>query len=268
VALTEGDLEVAKTNADMVEKFKTFAVGKTNPEDWVNFHGNPYPMDAAKMSIAGTFGVSFPAEAQSVKKVDEYTDELGPVRIYGATAEAIWRGVRVADTGQSSTADRFFNRTDENGKYVRIPLSQVDIPSVMKKAVTNACGRAAKRLLILSFTWDEVTAIFKAVGKDPSKCKGVSFSKGKRGGHGKGPESADAVQVRAELSAALLEMANDDPDEAVALLEKFTDWMSRGPVSQVEKLSAKQAAAVLKNIREARKPGEGAEPKGQEEMFK
>lgn len=247
--LTEETVELARSRVSIMSKLKVVAIGATNEGDWVDQGGKPYLTEAGCQKFAGIYGLSF----RDIKiDKEEYTDEIGHVINYHCRLKAHFQegtgAHRVLECdGSSTTKDPFFNRSGE-----RLPLSEVKIVNVRKKAITNAMGRATKKILGLSFTWDEVNTGLESAGKDAGKVASVSYGKGTKGGTGKKAESKSVAEKRLRLGELLMEMSGGDPDVAADLLEKFTGFEGKdGPVKgkrSLSDLSEKAVPVVLRKV--------------------
>jgi len=104
-----------------------------------------------------------------------------------------------------------------------LPLSEIDITNVMKKAHTNLLNRAIKGLLGLSFSWEELEDISKGeITK--ANCSKVSYRKGAQGGQNRTAQGGD---LHNEAHAILQEMSCGDKDAYTEFLQKATAFTGR-----------------------------------------
>jgi len=158
-------------------KLRSIAVKCTNKNDWVDQNGRPYLQWSGAARIARAFGVSY----QGLKYTEALKeDEHGPFLIIECTGTIIWRGSTLEEIGTGSSRDPFFGvRTryiDGKKEKYFLPLSEVDITNIKKKAQTNFLNRALKSMVGLSFTWDEVNDALKNRGGNVTK---IEYDKSK-----------------------------------------------------------------------------------------
>lgn len=250
-------LERAEEKRKILEGLKLLAIRSTAPRDWCKMGDQPYLTESGCMKFAEIYGVNF-----SSLRVDpvHYTDERGPVIEFYAHVTASYQQRFDSETGSASTAERFFNGKAADGKPARLPLSEINRPNVRKKAVTNAKARAVKKLLGLTFTWDEVIRELKAAGKNPDAIPGVTYGDRSTGsGNGGGGSTATGRgtlnEDKKELANVLFEMAGQDKALAANMLEKYTSFKGRdgnlvAGKRSVKDLSDKQAHVTLRIVKE------------------
>jgi len=192
-----------------------------NPEDVTRLGREPYMGDSACMKAAQIFGVSL--ENAKIEQT-RYEDERGPVIAFHAEVTARFRDRIISDVGEATTADQFFNGSEEaedgTKRTRRLPLSEVPVVNVRKKAMTNAQGRAIRKILSLKFSWEELEAAWGRRGKSTKGVTRVAYG-GKsqaREATGKGADS----DVKVKLSHALLAMGDGDMEAAKDLLKYYT----------------------------------------------
>lgn len=100
----------------------------------------------------------------------QYLSDGEFVVLYHITAESP-NGTKFSTYGVSSSKDKFFRYRYEKGQRIEIEVSERDIPSIMKKAETNAYWRLVQLILGLKLTVDDL----KALGVDISKFDRVQF---------------------------------------------------------------------------------------------
>jgi hypothetical protein len=150
--LTEREVALATEAALYLERIRRIALEATRDDDWIDIGGRPHLNSSGAMKVAALFGVSLTG-----MRVDETREKLDGKDVirYAARVTARFLGREVETEGVASSDDAFFAR--KNGKPV--PLHEVNLNSVRKKAVTNAQVRAVKGILGLGgITWAEVRA--------------------------------------------------------------------------------------------------------------
>lgn len=184
--LSDEQIALAERNVKNVLKVKRLALSVTSQYDWCDLGGKPYLTESGAMKVAQLFGVSF--ERGHITFDDEDIDGRH-VRRYRATITARYGGSRsLEEEGWASSDDAFFGR--KNGQD--IPWSEVNLNNVAKKALTNAKGRALKKILGLGgMTWDDV----RSAGVDRGRTAAVDYSRG-RGASATAPASSAKVQLQ------------------------------------------------------------------------
>ena len=247
-------LERAEERRKILEGLKLLAIRSTSPRDWCKMGDQPYLTESGCMKFAEIYGVCF-----SDLRVDSvpYNDERGPVIEFYAFVTASYQNRFDSESGSASTAETFFNGKGQDGKPRRLPLSEVNRPNVRKKAITNAKARATKKLLGLTFTWEEVRRELAAVGKNPDDIPGVSYgdrstgSGGSRTSTGRGTITPE----KKEIANSIYEMVGGDEDKAGDLLAAFTTFKGKDGEMvpgkrSVKDMTDKHAKAILRKVRE------------------
>lgn len=145
------------------DQIKTMAARVLRPQNIINQAGKPYIDDNGCCAIANLFGIRFSSPTITLERD---RDEAGERLDYYAEGEAEWHGRTVSDIGCGSSRDEFFGqRRKPDGTKYWLPLSEVDRPSIRKKAITNLHARLTKRLLGLNYTWEELREYAK-IGKE------------------------------------------------------------------------------------------------------
>lgn len=154
---------------------------------------------------------------------DRITDDKGAYidyEAYGTLKTGDGREMELM--GNCSTRDDFFGRrTDKEGNDYFLPLSEVDVPSVKQKAITNLLNHCAIRALGLkSITLNDL----KEAGMDINQIGKVTFGKGKSGG---ATVDTDTKNKQAELGNILLSIAGGDRMVVEDMLEDITKFPGR-----------------------------------------
>lgn len=214
-----GDLEKSIAQAEKymsaLARIRKLSIGMTSVSDWTNQGGNPYLLKSGCDKIAGGFGIQV-YDTRGEKEV--ITDDKGEYIMYTFSGCARWQNNVSQQIGICSTRDDFFAL--RNGEY--LPLSEVDITDVKKKAFTNFLNRIIKALLGLSFTWDEI-AEYSGGRITKETVAGVAYHGGSKGGAAP-VATEDDKKLRKELTEMLMEMANGDAEAAKSHLIQLTSF--------------------------------------------
>jgi len=252
---TNTDLETSVQNAEkfvkLQDSIRKMAIQVTNVHDWVDQGGKPYLEEHGAQKIAMAFGVSI----QNVRsEMEERKDDKGPMITYYYHGEASWQGRIVPQLGTCSTRDPFFGQ--KGGKL--LPLSEVKLVDVRKKAYTNMLNRSIKSCLGLSYTWDELS---DASGGRISQQtvlgagKGVSYNKGSQGGSTKPPETQVDKDKKTEVWNMLMDLygSKEGANEALERATAFTNKEGKEikGKSDISKISVKQIGFLYDQIKEA-----------------
>jgi len=136
------DLESAVQNAEkfvaLQDNIRKMAVRVTNVNDWVDEGGNPYLQEKGAEKIAMAFGVSI---SNTNLEKEEAKDDKGQYITYIYSGTGSWQGRSVPQIGTCSSRDPFFGK--KGGQL--LPLSEVKLVDVRKKAYTNMLNRVIKR---------------------------------------------------------------------------------------------------------------------------
>jgi len=231
-------VEAIEKQAQMVEKYmevqariRRACINLTNVNDWVDQDGKPYLQWTGAAKVAGAFGVSYDTPKFADPKVE--TDDAGSYLNFEVQTLIRYGGRSVPEIGTATTRDSFFGvRTkkddkgnvmkDEKGAPIKIflPLSEIDINDIKKKALTNLLNRGLKSLLGLSFTWEEID---KASGGviSQGKCASVKHLQGAAGGK---TTSAETIPVRQKIWKQIMEMSDGEESVARAKLAALTTF--------------------------------------------
>ncbi len=186
-SITDADLAAFEAALPNVVRLRRLALSATARSDWTSVGGQPYLGTAGCMKIAALFGVSLTGTRVQAARDDAGVSDV--IR-YVARTTARFLGRRVEVEGVASSSESFFSR--RRGK--RLPLSEIDLSAVRKKAVTNAQIRAVKCILGLGgITWDEV----RAAGVTKDGVAAVDFGRrGERESRAAAHQPAGAVTKR------------------------------------------------------------------------
>jgi hypothetical protein len=224
----EGQLKNAEKFFELQSRIRQLSLNVTNQGDWVDEGNKPYLQWTGTSKIAMAFGVSY---KDLIFEKELVKDDKGEYLIYHCMGVVSWQNREVPELGTGSTRDSFFGvRTREkeggqNGEREKyfLPMSEVDITSVKKKALTNMLNRGLKDLLGLSFSWDEIE---KNTNGKITKAGSASVSyKDKGGGGGKKVEmSEEGKKLLKQVGDDILSMFKGDAGLARGYLERATSW--------------------------------------------
>lgn len=171
-------LAIAEKRSAMLEKLSSYAVTRTNQNDWVDQQGKPYLTGSGAEKIARVFGIKIHS-VKGVKRLSQ--DEQGTFYIYeyNCVAELPSKFDSIEAVGTCSSRDKFFAKKGDEWK----PLSQIDECNIQKAAYTNCIGNAITRLLGLrNMTWEEIEKL--SLGKiNRGKSPKVEYNKGTTSGN-------------------------------------------------------------------------------------
>lgn len=233
----EKSIESAERYVNLMNRIRLMAVKLLNASDISNQGGKPYIEKSGCDKIAAAFGVRiFGVEFER----ESFKDEKGDYYVYTCTGNGTWNNHEDNDVGVASSRDDFFGTFKQNGEKTFKPLSEVDPCDIKKKALTNFANRIIKKLIGLSFTWEE---LFDLSGNTitAESCKKVEFGRGSKGGNSDSPETA---KLRNECRAWLLKLNDGESGPAQQMLVNETAFQGKdGPVAgkdHINKLSEKQ----------------------------
>lgn len=258
---TESGLEAYVRNAEnylkMQSRIRQLAINVTNNDDWIDQDGHPYLEYTGASKIASAFKPSFTNIKTEKEKI---TDDRGEYIIYTCRGVIHWDNRSMECIGTGSTRDPFFGRKNKQD----IPLCEIDLTDVEKKAWTNFMNRATKALLGLSYTWEEIE--LASGGK--IKRDGVSNIKHEKGG--KGADSEGTKEKRDQLREKILAHCNNNMIEAKTWLVAHTEFTTKDGKNvagkqSVQDISEKQVQYLLDNFdrlaKESKK--DNKEPQGE-----
>jgi hypothetical protein len=130
-----------------------------------------------------------------------------------------WNNHEESEIGTCSTRDDFFGK--KGGQYK--PLSEVDLTDIKKKAMTNMANRLIKKLIGLSFSWEEIAELSGNKIK-PETVSKVDFQGGARGGN---TDSPDTKKLRGECRTMLLKLNEGENSGCVSMLIKMTEFTGK-----------------------------------------
>jgi len=219
-------IEQVEQNIQFFKKVRTLSLSLTNHKDWLFQDDSLYLMDSGAEKIAIAWGIHIKSETP---KLEWHEDKKGRYYQFVAHGQALSRKLNryVEDIGTCSQRDKFFGTV--NGKL--LPIEDVDMNMIRKKAVTNLYNRLIKRLAgLVNITEDEL----KAAGIEISKIAKVKFRTGKRKEERK--LSEEALKKRNKLWDICLELTAGNEAEASAKLVKFSSFTVGKKTFKAEKL--------------------------------
>jgi len=234
----EESLKGAERYLELMDKIRKASIRLTNNLDWSNQGGKPYLEKSGCDKIASAFGVKV-FDITFVK--EKISDDKGDYIIYSCHGKGRWNNHETEETGTCSTRDDFFGKgTTADGQKGWKPLSEVDLTDIMKKAQTNLSNRLIKKLIGLSFSWEEIKELSGDKISAETVLK-VDFAKGARGGNSDSPETK---KLRDECRATLLKLNDGEEGPARAMLIQMTAFQGKDGLvagkDHISKLSEKQ----------------------------
>jgi len=218
--LPENNVEQIINRADkfvgFLNRLKLIALKATNGHDWSVLGGNPYLTDTGARKIGQVFGVQF----KNIRtEREELNDGNGRTDLYFTTyGVAEWNSKSIEEMGTGSTKDKFFAKRTRDGEEFLLPVSEIDIPSVKKKSVTNFYNRAIKRILGLSFEMSDLDAA------EIKPASSVNYAGGSRGGN---QDTADDKKMRSDLVGMLISICDNNQDAAKKKLTEITAFKAK-----------------------------------------
>lgn len=229
----EQSLKEAEKYIELMGKIRLSAIRLTNNGDWSNQGSKPYLEKSGCDKIASAFGVKIfnvTFEKEAMK------DDAGDYLVYTCSASGVWNNHEESEIGTCSTRDDFFGKHGGSFK----PMSEVDITDVKKKAFTNLANRLIKKLIGLSFSWDEIKELSGGKITQETVVK-VDRTAGARGGN---TDSPVTKKKRDECRVMLLKLNDGEEAGARKMLVELTAFQGQnGPVAGKDhtgKLSEKQ----------------------------
>lgn len=212
----EETVKSAERYLESLGKIRLLAIKMTNNLDWSSQGDKPYLEKSGCDKIAAAFGVKI---FGVTSKMTKYSDDKGDYYICETIGGGKWNNHEQEEKGTCSTRDDFFGKKGGNYK----PLSEVDLTDIMKKSFTNFANRLIKKLLGLSFSWEEI-ALLSGNTITKNTVSKVEFGQGSKGGNTDSPETK---KLRDECRAWLLKLNDFEEKHAVAMLIKMTEFPSK-----------------------------------------
>jgi hypothetical protein len=239
----EQQIKRAEKYLELMKRIRLNAIKLTSTMDWSNQGGKPYLEKSGCDKIASAFGMRI---SETTFEKEQITDDAGEYVLYTCSAHGAWNNVEASEVGTCSTRDDFFGKS--GGKYK--PLSEVDITDIKKKAFTNCMNRLVKRLLGLSFSWEELKELSENAISQETVQK-VEFNSGKKGGNTDAPETK---KLREEIRKMVLEMCDGEDSAAKKYLVDHTTFKGRDGNTvagkpAVDALSEKQVTYLHKDVK-------------------
>ena len=147
----------AETRLGMLQRVMQVALKRTLPQDWVDFHGNPYLTAGGAERLRGLFAIT--VDNTEVKRYED-KDDRGGYFWFVVSAIAHFRDDALAVMGTCSARDQFFSTRHEGNEKILLPADQVDPTNLLKAAYSNMLTNAVTRILgIRNLTWGQLEAI-------------------------------------------------------------------------------------------------------------
>jgi len=218
--ISDAALVRAQKSVENLVKAQQISLRATNKNDWANMNGKPYLLESGVMKVARVWGLSF--RNMTVKRVNETVDGTQIIRFI-AQVTATSEGREIQGDGIASSDDDFFSlRKDSSGEPYNLPLGEVDLNSVRKKALTNAQSRAIKKLLGLGgLTWEDVNAATTGRGGAMAPSVDYGASKAKKQDRTGTANGTAKVRLR-NMLADLAAWDRADPNELLKGYSSFS----------------------------------------------
>lgn len=231
----EESVAQAEKYVGLLSKIRLMSIKLTNNMDWSNQGGKPYLEKSGCDKIASAFGLKIYSPEFTKETLK---DDKGEYIMFTCSGEGEWNNSRESEIGACTTRDDFFGK--KGGDYK--PLSEVDLTDIKKKAFTNLANRLIKKLLGLSFTWEEISAMTAGkISKDSVQT--VTFSQGSKGGNTDSPETK---KLREEIRTMILKIVGNDESLAKLKLEELTGFMGKNKTTnEPEFIKGRQNVAQL-----------------------
>jgi hypothetical protein len=187
-----------------MKKIKSVVFAITNDHDWIDESGKPYLVVAGAEKVGRIFGVSW--------RIDEPKTEMLEGGHYNITYKGFFSlgSASIEVIGTRSSRDPFFSK---RGDEV-VPIQEIDKNDVLKGALTNCIGNGVTRILgIRNLTWEEIRGA------------GITKEGSKKIDRGVTPEKV--TKMRTDIRDMLLEMNDQNKDEAAKQLEEITAWTTK-----------------------------------------
>ena len=241
--------DFASQQVELAKAMRAVALAITTPQDWVDLDGKPYLTEVGCRTFQARLGISV-----TILDRQEYhrEDEKGPYIEFEFTVLARLRHpvlgtqIEAEQIGNCTTRDPFFAKRQDT----ILPLSEVDVASVKKAALTNARARAIKSVIGYAPTWAELEAHFGPKMREMATVKYGGKSEAKSVGKG------EFSQDKKKIADMLLEMSQGATDVAAQWHMKIAGFKGKdgkwvdGPKSPRD-LSDKWAARVLHDVKDA-----------------
>ena len=170
-------LAQVEQKVEIIPRIITLLLKLTKPQDWVDFHGQPYLTGSGAERIRMPLGIKMiDADWKVVPRVDK---EGKTYEMVIFTGKFKFRDDDFIAVGVSSTRDQFFKvrYNKETGKKELLPYEEVDFENVLKASYTDMIRNAVVRVLGLrNLSWEQL----EEAGLDVSKIKRVEFESRKR----------------------------------------------------------------------------------------
>jgi len=244
----------AQNYVNVQNSIRKIAITATNNNDWIDQGGKPYLQWTGTSKIARSLGVSYANISYESRKEE---DEQGVFLIVECMGTVLFNGAQIIEIGTGSSRDSFFGvrsrfnqETNQKEKYF-LPMSEVDICNIKKKALTNFMNRGLKSIVGLSFTWEEV----EAAGISRNAAGSVNY--GNKGGYQKkeAPKpTAEGAAQKDQVWSMLMDIYKDKKGAGDALMQ-LTTWKDNNGKqvpgkAKIEYVSEKQVKFLFPKVKQ------------------
>ena len=241
--LDERALQQAEKQIDYLNRAKRLAIRATNELDWCWQGSVPYLQESGAQKVAGLFGIGF-HDIEITKSREE--DDKGGYIVFDVTATCSFRGREMMVDGSASSRDDFFAKRKDraSGEYYTLPLSEISLPNIKKKAVTNMYNRGVKKILGLKFTAEEL----QDAGINTAAFGKIEYKQGKQGGEKRPGQKnkkdfEEINKMKAEIWSMAKQMCGTEDDARAFLTNEMR-------VESVKKLPVARTKEVYKLLKE------------------
>lgn len=253
--ITAGNVAEMIANAEALVEFNKkvteLAIKSTSMNDWVLLGDKPYLCDYGVDKVLQLIGAS----VVDINIIEEHVTTPDGTRSihYTANGKILFNGREASNIGMSSTKDAFFadrsryiNDPDNPGqkkkvKY-KLPLEEIDLPSVKKKCVTNLKHRLLNMAVRVAPSKEELEQAF---GKKFDGTK-VSYGKGSQGGSLDNNKDANH---RTELKNLITQIAHYENKDFKTVLMELTAFGDFKGYYTLDRVSAKSLNVAIGNAR-------------------
>lgn len=195
------ELERLERRASLMPRLIELAIKSTNPAQWMNIQGKPWPTGAACEVMARTCGVKM---TDLFLDKEWSRDDEGEFYIWNAkgTFSLPSEFDSIIAIGTCSSRDEFLGTKTSKGRK----LSEIDEGNIKKAAYTNMEVNGITRLLgVRNFDWDRL----KKYGIDKDGLQKVEFEAGAKGGKAREPALEEVIKFGPAVGTSFASMSDE-----------------------------------------------------------
>jgi hypothetical protein len=141
-------VNLAEQRLEFQKKIIPIALKITNPSDWTNQSGKPWPSGSAVEKIRNLFGISI---IDIKEKREDLEGQSGYLYTYSGTFK--FANTQIDAIGTCSSKDQFFAKTKKGYR----PVEEIDQGNIKKAAYTNMMVNGITRILgMRNLTWSQL----------------------------------------------------------------------------------------------------------------